>query len=178
MKDGYTDTIPVQNFVAPVNVIDCSAEVAKAPDFLLTADQVRIWKVEHGGIGRGEWVVMRSDWDKHADDKVAFLNADETGLHSPEPTADCIKYILSKGIVGWGNQCIGTDAGQAGGMEPPFPVHNFLHKANHYGLASLANLDKLPAGVILIAAPLKIVRDLEARSGLWHWSRKARRWPG
>jgi kynurenine formamidase len=29
--DGYTDTIPPQNFVAPVNVIDCSAEVAKEP---------------------------------------------------------------------------------------------------------------------------------------------------
>jgi kynurenine formamidase len=29
--DGYTDSIPPQNFVAPVNVIDCSAEVAKNP---------------------------------------------------------------------------------------------------------------------------------------------------
>ena len=35
-KDGSTDTIPVKNFVAPVCVIDCSAESAKNPDFLLT----------------------------------------------------------------------------------------------------------------------------------------------
>mgnify|MGYP003330319054 CR=1 FL=1 len=62
-------------------------------------------------------------------------------------------------IVGWGSQCIGTDAGQAGGMDPPFPAHNLLHKNNCFGLASLANLDKLPAkGAILIAAPLKIER--------------------
>jgi kynurenine formamidase len=68
-----------------------------------------------------------------------------------------IEYLIGKGIVGWGSQCIGTDAGQAGGMNPPFPAHNLLHKHNRYGLASLANLDKLPAkGAILIAAPLKI----------------------
>ena len=44
-------------------------------------------------------------------------------------------------------------------MEPPFPAHNLLHKADRYGLASLANLDKLPPkGAILIAAPLKLVK--------------------
>jgi len=89
--------------------------------------------------------------------RVGFLNADETGPHSPGPTPDCIEYLLSKKIVGWGTQCIGTDAGQAGGMEPPYPAHNLLHRDNCFGLASLANLDKLPAkGAILIAAPLKI----------------------
>lgn len=156
--DGYTDTIPAQNFVAPVNVIDCSAEAAKNPDYLLTADAVKAWEAEHGEIRKGEWVVMRSDWDQRAHSEEAYLNADETGPHSPGPTVDCIEYILAKGALGWGTQCIGTDAGQAGGMEPPFPAHNLLHKANRYGLASLANLDKLPAkGAILIAAPLKLV---------------------
>jgi isatin hydrolase len=155
--DGYTDSIPAQNFVAPVNVIDCSAEVAKDADFLLSADAVKAWEAEHGAINAGEWVVMRSDWDKRGTDQDTFLNADETGPHSPGPTVDCIQYILSKGIAGWGSQCIGTDAGKAGGMEPPYPAHNLLHQANRYGLASLANLDKLPPkGAILIAAPLKI----------------------
>ena len=157
--DGYTDTIPVKNFVAPVNVIDCSAEVAANPDYLLTADGVKAWEARHGAINAGEWVVMRSDWDKRAHDEALYLNADATGPHSPGPTPDCIDYILSKGALGWGTQCIGTDAGQAGGMTPPFPAHNLLHKANRYGLASLANLDKLPPkGAILIVAPLKLVQ--------------------
>lgn len=156
--DGYTDKIPPQNFIAPVNVIDCSSEVAENPDFLLTADHVKVWEAEHGAIGEGEWVVMRTDWDKRAHSEAEFLNMDENGPHSPGPTVDCIEYLLSKGIIGWGSQCIGTDAGSAGGMEPPFPAHNLLHKANRYGLASLANLDQLPAkGAILIAAPLKLV---------------------
>ena len=158
-SDGYTDTLDVQRLVAPVNVIDCSKESAENPDFLLTADLIRAWEAEHGEIGAGEWVVMRTDWDKRADDEDAFLNADDTGPHSPGPTPDAVEYLLSKKIVGWGSQCIGTDAGQAGGMEPPYPAHNLLHRDNCFGLASLANLDKLPPrGALLIAAPLKIKR--------------------
>jgi kynurenine formamidase/selenocysteine lyase/cysteine desulfurase len=157
--DGYTDTLDVQRLVAPVNVIDCSAESEKDADFLLTADHVKAWEAAHGEIGAGEWVVMRTDWDRRAHDEALFLNEDDKGPHSPGPTPDCIDYLLSKGIVGWGTQCIGTDAGQAGGMSPPYPAHNLLHRDNCFGLASLANLDQLPPkGAILIAAPLKIAR--------------------
>ena len=120
---------------------------------------MKSWELEHGSINKGEWVVMRTDWDSRGHDQDLFLNADESGPHSPGPSVDCLEYLLSKDIVGWGSQCIGTDAGQAGGMDPPFPAHNLLHKNNCFGLASLANLDKLPAkGAILIAAPLKIER--------------------
>ena len=157
--DGYTDTLPVQRLVAPVNVLDFAADCAANPDFLLTIDHVKAWEAKHGAINAGEWVVLRSDWDRRAHDEGLFLNANETGPHTPGPTAEVIEYLIGKGIVGWGSQCIGTDAGQAGGMTPPFPAHNLLHKANRYGLASLANLDKLPPkGAILIAAPLKIER--------------------
>jgi len=156
--DGFTDTLDLGRIVAPVNVIDCSKQAAENPDFLLTADGVKAWEAEHGEINAGEWVVMRTDWDARGDSEDKFLNTDETGPHSPGPTPDCIEYLLSKKIVGWGTQCIGTDAGQAGGMEPPFPAHNLLHRDNCFGLASLANLDKLPAkGAIMICAPLKIV---------------------
>jgi len=154
--DGFTDTLDVQRLVAPVNVIDCSAQSNADPDFLLDAAAVKAWEATHGEINKGEWVVMRSDWDSRVGE-TEFLNTDDTGPHSPGPTVDCIEYLLSKGIVGWGTQCIGTDAGQAGGMEPPYPAHNLLHKNNCFGLASLANLSKLPAkGAILIATPLKI----------------------
>lgn len=160
-EDGYTDTLDVQRLVAPVNVIDCSKEAAEDPDFLLSAEHVRIWEAEHGEINPGEWVVMRTDWDKRSHDEELFLNEDpdpyEDGSHSPGPTTECIDYLLSKGIVGWGSQCIGTDAGMAGKMSPPYPAHNYLHRDNCFGLASLTNLDQLPPkGAILVAAPLRI----------------------
>ncbi len=155
--DGYTDTLDVGRCVAPVNVLDFSRECAENPDFLLTVEHIKAWEAKHGEIKAGEWVVMRSDWDKRAHNEALFLNADENGPHSPGPTAAAIQYLIDKGIVGWGSQCVGTDAGQAGRMDPPFPAHNLLHKHNRFGLASLANLDQLPPkGAILIAAPLKI----------------------
>ena len=159
--DGFTDTLSVQRLIAPANVIDCSAEAAADPDFLLTAAHVKAWEAQHGQIGPGEWVLMRTDWDKRSHDEELFLNEDpdpyEDGSHSPGPSTDCIDYLLGKGIVGWGTQCIGTDAGMAGKFSPPFPAHNFLHRDNCFGLASLCNLDQLPPkGAILIATPLKI----------------------
>lgn len=156
-SDGSTDTLNTQRLIAPVNVIDCSQECAGDADFLLTAEHVREWEARHGAINAGEWVFMRSDWDRRTDDKQKFLNTDDTGPHWPGPTPDCIAYLLSRNIVGWGSQCIGTDSGQAATMDPPFPAHNLLHGANCFGLASLTNLDKLPAkGAIFIATPLKI----------------------
>ena len=159
--DGYTDTLDVQRLIAPVNVIDCSDDAAADADFLLTAKAVKAWEAQYGEIGAGEWVVMRTDWDKRAHDEELFLNEDpdphEDGSHSPGPTPECIDYLISKGIVGWGTQCIGTDAGMAGKMSPPYPAHNFLHRDNCFGLASLVNLDQLPPkGAILLATPLKI----------------------
>ncbi len=157
--DNTTDTIPPQNFVAPLNVIDRSREAAADHDYLLTVESIKEWEAEHGEIEAGTWVVMRTDWYKRNGSSEAFLNADETGPHTPGPTAEAIEYLISKGIVGWGQETIGTDAGMAGGMTPPFPAHNLMHKANKYGLASLCNLDQLPAkGAILIAAPLKLVK--------------------
>lgn len=160
-EDGYTDSLDVQRIMAPVNVIDCSAEAEADNDFLLTAQHVKDWEAAHGEINPGEWVVMRTDWDKRSHDEVSFLNEDpdphEDGSHSPGPSTDCIDYLLARGIVGWGTQCIGTDAGMAGKFSPPYPAHNFLHRDNCFGLASLTNLDQLPPkGAILMAAPLKI----------------------
>lgn len=120
---------------------------------------MKAWEKEHGEIRPGEWALMRTDWYKRNGSEEAFLNMDEKGPHSPGPSADCIEYIIEKGAIGWGTECIGTDAGSAAAMEVPFPAHNLMHKNNRYGLASLCNLDRLPPkGAILIAAPLKIER--------------------
>ncbi len=145
--------------MAPVNVIDRSKEAAENADYLLTVDSIKEWEAEHGAIEAGSWVLMRSDWYKRNGSTETFLNADENGPHSPGPTAEAIQYLISKDIIGWGQETIGTDAGSAGGMNPPFPAHNLMHGAGKYGLASLSNLDQLPPkDAVLIAAPLKFVK--------------------
>ncbi len=158
LPENTTDTVPVGNFVAPVAVIDCSAEVASNPDFLLTAEGVKAWEAEHGEIKPGTWVVLRSDWYHRNTSTETFLNADENGPHTPGPSVDCVQYLVEKGALGFGSECVGTDAGNAASFDPPFPAHNLLLGVGRYGLASLTNLDKLPpTGAMLVVAPLKIV---------------------
>ena len=156
--NGTTDRLDPSAFVAPVNVIDCSAEAAADPDYMLDEDGIKRWEAKHGGVEAGEWVLMRTDWYKRAGSEESFLNADANGQpHSPGPSADAVRYLVSKKIRGWGTECIGTDLGQAAALEPPFPAHNLFHSAGMCGLASLQRLDELPPkGAILIAAPLKI----------------------
>ena len=158
--DGSVDTIAPQNFVAPANVLDFSKECAEDPGFLLTVDHIKAWEAEHGEIKEGEWVLFRSDWDQFNTDEAKFLNVVGDSPVTPGPTAEAIIYLMEeKKALGWGSQCVGTDAGAAGGFEIPFPAHNLLHKHNKYGLASLTNLGELPAkGSILVTAPLKIVK--------------------
>ena len=156
--NNTTDTLPVRQFVGPACVVDVSKEVAQYEDFLLTREYVQAWEGEHGKIAPGSWLLLRSDWSKRQG-REAFLNAREDGAHSPGFHPDCLRFLAhERDVLGVGVETVGTDAGQAGAFDPPFPAHNIMHGSGRLGLASLCNLDQLPpTGAILIAAPLKIV---------------------
>jgi kynurenine formamidase len=151
------DTIPVSRFIAPANVIDCTAECEADADFLLTPERIQQWEAEHGRIEAGSWVLLRSGWSRRTD-AASFLNMDDNGSHCPGPSVEAVRFMVQeRDVIGFGTECVGTDAGQAFRFEPPFPCHAMMHGVNKFGLASLTNLDKLPPkGAILITAPLKI----------------------
>ena len=159
LPDNACDSIPVRRFVGPACVIDVTKDVQANPDFLLTRGRIDAWEREHGRIPSGAWVLMRSGWSTRTD-PAAFLNVAADGPHSPGFDADASRMLAhERDVLGVGVETIGTDAGQAGGFDPPFPNHTIMHGAGKFGLASLCNLDQLPAtGAIVIAAPLKIVR--------------------
>ena len=157
LPNNALDELPVENFIAPACVIDCSAQAADNADFLLTADHVAAWETRHGRIPTGSWVLMRTDWSKRGD-PVAYQNLDETGQHTPGPDPDCVRFLVNeRDVLGFGTETIGTDAGQAAHFKPPYPCHYYMHGAGRYGLQCLANLDLLPpTGALILAAPLKI----------------------
>jgi len=157
--DNACDTIPVRRFVGPACVIDVTAEVSANPDFLLTPDGVAAWEREHGRIPRGAWVLLRTGWSRRTD-PAAFVNVAADGPHSPGFDARTSRLLAhDRDVLGVGVETIGTDAGQAGTFDPPFPNHTIMHGAGKFGLASLCNLDQLPPiGSVVIAAPLKIVQ--------------------
>ncbi|HEV8198348.1 MAG TPA: cyclase family protein [Gemmatimonadales bacterium] len=152
------DTIPARRFVGPACVIDVTAEVAKNPDFLLLPEHVAAWEKTHGKVPAGAWVLLRTGWSKRKD-ATSFLNVADDGPHSPgfhQTTSELL--ARDRDVLGVGVETVGTDAGQAGTFDPPFPNHATMHGAGKFGLASLTNLDLLPpTGAVVIAAPLKIV---------------------
>jgi kynurenine formamidase len=157
LPDNATDTIAADKFVAPACVLDCSRQAAADADFLLTLDFLRQWERRHGRIASGSWVLMRTDWSKRTD-PVAYQNIDETGQHTPGPDSDAVRFLIEeRGVLGFGSEAIGTDAGQAFHLKPPYPCHYYMHGSGRFGLQCLTNLDLLPpTGALIIAAPLKI----------------------
>jgi kynurenine formamidase len=158
LPDNTTDTISPARLVGPACVMDVRPLVAENEDFLLTAERILAWEAEHGRIPAGAWFLLHTGWSKR-DGRDAFLNIRADGPHSPGFYPDSLRLLAhERDVLGVGVETVGTDAGQAGGFEPPFPAHNIMHGAGKCGLASLCNLDQLPpTGAVVIAAPLKIV---------------------
>ena len=159
-KDGPdVSQVPPKHLVAPAAVVDKSAECAANPDFLLEVAHLEEWQRRHGPLPEGGWLLYRTGWDARGHDQAAFLNADETGPHTPGVSVECARWLAERApIVGLGVETVGTDAGAAHSFDPPFPCHTYLHGAGKYGLTQLANLAALPpTGAVLVVAPLPIV---------------------
>ena len=157
LPHNAVDTIPPERFVGPAFVLDCSKESKKDADFLLTVKFIKDWEAKHGKISPRSWVLMRTDWSKRTD-PVEYQNYDETGQHTPGPDVEAVKFLVNeRDVLGFGTESIGTDAGQAYHLRPPYPCHTFMHGAGRYGLQCLTNLDQLPpTGAVVFAPPLKI----------------------
>jgi kynurenine formamidase len=158
LPDNACDTIVPRRFMGPACVLDVTREVAQNPDFLMTPAGIQKWEDTHGRIPAGAWVLLRSGWSSRTD-AASFLNVAADGPHSPGFDAAASRLLAhDRDVLGVGVETVGTDAGQAGSFDPPFSNHTIMHGAGKFGLASLRNLDRLPAtGAVVIAAPLKIV---------------------
>ncbi len=159
-KDGEdVAQVPPTALVAPAAVLDFSEASAADPDFLLEVEHVRAWEAENGPLPERGWLLYRTGWDARGEDAAAFLNANETGPHTPGISVECARWLAEESpVLGVGVETVGTDAGGAHSFDPPFPCHAFLLGAGKYGLTQLRNLTRLPAaGAVVIAAPLPIV---------------------
>jgi kynurenine formamidase len=155
---GDVAQIPVKALIAPAAVLDFTTEAASDPDFLLEVEHIQKWTHEHGPLPDGGWLLYRTGWDSRSHDQGAFLNADESGPHTPGMSVECARWVATEApVIGVGVETVGTDAGAAHSFDPPFPCHSFLLGAGKYGLTQLQNLARLPAqGAAVIAGPLPI----------------------
>jgi len=150
--------VPVTSLIAPAAVLDFSAQAAADPDFLLEPAHIKQWEAEHGLLPEGGWLLYRTGWDARSGSQQAFLNASETGPHTPGVSVECARWLAEEApVIGLGVETVGTDAGAAHSFDPPFPCHAALLGAGKFGLTQLQNLALLPAtGAVLLAGPLPI----------------------
>ena len=159
-KDGADVAgVPLTSLLAPAAVLDFSAEAAADPDFLLEPQHIKTWETEHGPLPAGGWLLYRTGWDARSGSQKEFLNANETGPHTPGVSVACARWLAEEApVIGLGVETVGTDAGAAHSFDPPFPCHSALLGAGKFGLTQLQNLASLPpAGAVVVAGPLPIV---------------------
>ncbi|TFV43582.1 cyclase family protein [Blastococcus sp. TF02A_35] len=152
-------SVAPRKLIAPAAVLDFSEQAAQDPDFLLEVDHVREWERTHGPLPEGGWLLFRTGWDARSESQQEFLNADDTGPHTPGLSVECARWLAEESpVIGLGVETVGTDAGAAHSFDPPFPCHSALMGSGKYGLTQLQNLAQLPpTGALLVAAPLPIV---------------------
>src|SRR5262245_38822572 len=120
LPNNAVDTIPPERFIGPACVIDCSKEAAADAHFLLSVRFIKNWEKKHGRIPARSWVLMRTDWSKRTDPE-RYQNYDETGQHTPGPDVEAVKFLVEeRDVLGFGTESIGTDAGQAQHLRPPY----------------------------------------------------------
>jgi kynurenine formamidase len=158
-RDGEdVSQVPAGRLIAPAVALDFSAQAAADPDFLLEVEHIKEWESTHGPLPEGGWLLFRTGWDERSDSQERFLNANETGPHTPGLSVECSRWLAEESpVMGIGVETVGTDAGRAHSFDPPFPCHSAMLGAGKYGLTQLRNLAQLPpTGVVLIVTPLPI----------------------
>jgi len=158
-RDGQdVSQVPLTRLIAPAAVLDFSAQAAADADFLLEVDHIKEWESQHGALPEGGWLLYRTGWDTRSHDQDTFLNANETGPHTPGVSVECARWIARESpAIGFGVETVGTDAGAAHSFDPPFPCHSSMLGADKYGLTQLQNLALLPPqGTMIIVSPLPI----------------------
>ena len=161
-RDGEdVASVPPHRLVGAAAVIDKSAEAAADPDYLLTVADIRAFEDEYGPLPAGGWLLLRTGWDARAHDEAAFLNANETGPHTPGLRRR-VRPLDRRGVA----------AGRRGGGDR-------RHRRGRRALASTrrsrsttscsapgstasrssrTSAQLPPTGAVIVVAPLKLVR--------------------
>jgi kynurenine formamidase len=149
------DQIPAERLIAPLEVIDVSAEARKNPDYELSADDIANWEKQNGQIPENAVIVLRTGWSEKWDSPKDYRNADAKGvMHFPGYSLDAAKFLVeSRRALGLGIDTLSVDNGPS----KDFPVHHFTAGKSVYHLENVADIWRVPAtGALVLVAPAKI----------------------
>lgn len=155
--DGMTaESIPVEQLIAPLVVIDISTRAASDPDAQLTPDDILAWETANGMLPAGAFIAMYSGWESRLSDPDSFINVDASGVqHYPGIHPDAAMFLVGeRNVVGVGVDTTSQDFGAS----TDFGTHITILGAGKYGVENVANLGSVPpaGATVIVGGPKHI----------------------
>lgn len=158
-EGGITaDQVALDRLVAPVVVIDVTAQATTSPDYEIQLTDLTSFETRYGPIARGTIVLVRTGWSSRWSDKREYLGDDTPGdasrLHFPGFGEEVMRILVEqRGVAAVGLDTASLDPGRS----TEFLAHRIAAAAGVPGFENLTNLDKVPPkGAWLLALPMKI----------------------
>jgi kynurenine formamidase len=145
------DQIPTERLIAPLVVLDVSANTANHPDYEISVEDIAQWERVHDQIPLGSVVIARTGWDTRWN-SPRYRNVDPKGvMHFPGYSQDAAKFLVEgRNALGLGIDAMRVDHG----LSRDFPVRQYAAAHSVYQLENVANLDRAPAnGGMIVVAP-------------------------
>lgn len=152
--DGHTvEELPIEDFVAPIAVVDISDKARTDADALLTVADLEAWERVHGRLPARSVVAMNSGWGAHVTNPQKYVGRDPLGTpHSPGFDPEAVTFLVEeRDIVAIGVDTLSLDAASS----RTYGAHVAALGAGKYGIESLANLAALPpvGATVVVGAP-------------------------
>jgi kynurenine formamidase len=151
------DKIPADALVAPLAVVDVTAQAAKNPDYQLSPDDLVAWERKHGRLPDHCCVAMHSGWARYVADVAKFTGKDAAGvLHFPGFSGAAAEWLLKqRKVVGIAVDTLSLDHGPS----KDFKTHLTWLPSGRWGLENVANLDKVPPAGAMLTVGLAKIKD-------------------
>lgn len=147
------EELPIEDFVAPIAVVDISERARIDADAVLTVADIEAWERAHGRLPTRSLVAMNSGWAAHVANPRKYVGLDATGTpHSPGFDPDAVSFLVEeRDIVAIGVDTLSLDAARS----RTYGAHVAALGAGKYGIESLANLSALPpaGATVVVGAP-------------------------
>jgi kynurenine formamidase len=153
-----TAELPLKQLIAPAVVIDVTRQAAADRSYRLVPGDVEQFEREHGRIGPGTAVLIRTDWSRFWPERKAYFGSDTPGdasnLRFPGIGADAMRLIVEERKAA----LVGIDTASIDyGPSSDFVAHRIGAARGVPNLENLTSLSELPPrGAVLIALPMKI----------------------
>lgn len=154
------DQIPPERLIAPLAVLDVTAQVRGNPDYEISVEDIAQWEQIHGGIPAGSVVLARTGWGARWNSTKDYRNPDKNGvMHYPGYSKNAARFLVEgRAALALGIDTLSVDPGSS----KTLAVHQYTLAHSVYHLENVANLERVPdAGGVVVVAPMKLEGEVD-----------------